>query len=77
MTTPIIEILCKLGRILSELTGLWLIVLCRKAMDKIVEILIEKETISGDEFRAILSEYTQIPEENLAAVRRSQELQLA
>ncbi|GAQ84699.1 FtsH extracellular protease family [Klebsormidium nitens] len=49
----------------------------RKAMDKIVEILIEKETISGDEFRAILSEYTQIPEENLAAVRRSQELQLA
>jgi cell division protease FtsH len=50
---------------------------CRKAIDKIVEILVEKETISGDEFRSILSQYTEIPEVNLAAVRRSQELQLA
>jgi cell division protease FtsH len=49
----------------------------RKAIDKIVEILVEKETISGDEFRSILSQYTEIPEVNLAAVRRSQELQLA
>jgi len=36
----------------------------REAMDEIVDTLIEKETISGDEFRAILSKYTQIPEEN-------------
>eukprot|EP00897_Mesotaenium_endlicherianum_P004476 jgi/Mesen1/4056/ME000213S03079 len=36
----------------------------RTAIDKIVEILLEKETLTGDEFRAILSEYTEIPEEN-------------
>merc|ERR1711903_132751 len=32
-----------------------------------VEILCEKETMSGDEFRAILGEYVTIPEENIAA----------
>lgn len=31
----------------------------RDAIDKIVDVLLEKETLSGDEFRAILSEYTQ------------------
>ncbi|MCZ9336004.1 hypothetical protein O9Y75_28725, partial [Klebsiella pneumoniae] len=31
----------------------------RVAMDKIVEVLLEKETLSGDEFRAILSEFTE------------------
>ena len=36
----------------------------RVAMDKIVEVLLEKETLSGDEFRAILSEFTEIPVEN-------------
>jgi len=36
----------------------------RVAMDKIVEVLLEKETLSGDEFRAILSEFTEIPIEN-------------
>ncbi|KAI4331105.1 hypothetical protein MLD38_029328 [Melastoma candidum] len=36
----------------------------REAMDKIVEVLLEKETMSGDEFRAILSEFTEIPVEN-------------
>ncbi|XP_024390721.1 ATP-dependent zinc metalloprotease FTSH 2, chloroplastic [Physcomitrium patens] len=36
----------------------------RTAMDKIVEVLLEKETLSGAEFRAILSEYTEIPAEN-------------
>ncbi|KAK9065274.1 hypothetical protein SSX86_016657 [Deinandra increscens subsp. villosa] len=36
----------------------------REAMDKIVEVLIEKETIGGDEFRAILSEFVEIPVEN-------------
>ncbi|KAL2496745.1 ATP-dependent zinc metalloprotease FTSH 8 [Forsythia ovata] len=36
----------------------------RAAMDKIVEVLLEKETMSGDEFRAILSEFVEIPTEN-------------
>ncbi|KAK6141251.1 hypothetical protein DH2020_025006 [Rehmannia glutinosa] len=36
----------------------------REAMDKIVEVLLEKETITGDEFRAILSEFVEIPAEN-------------
>ncbi|KAK1412352.1 hypothetical protein QVD17_33535 [Tagetes erecta] len=36
----------------------------REAIDKLVEVLIEKETMSGDEFRAILSEFVEIPEEN-------------
>ncbi len=34
----------------------------REAMDKLVEVIIEKETIDGDEFRQILSGYTSIPE---------------
>ena len=34
----------------------------REAIDKIVELLQEKETIDGAEFRAILSEYTTLPE---------------
>ncbi len=33
----------------------------REAMDTLVEILIEKETIDGDEFCEILSQYTSIP----------------
>lgn len=36
----------------------------RAAMDKIVEVLLEKETLTGAEFRDILSEYTEIPAEN-------------
>ncbi|KAK4769833.1 hypothetical protein SAY87_030365 [Trapa incisa] len=36
----------------------------REAIDKIVEVLLEKETMSGDEFRAILSEFVEIPVEN-------------
>ncbi|CAN1199868.1 ATP-dependent zinc metalloprotease FTSH 2, chloroplastic [Linum perenne] len=36
----------------------------REAIDKIVEVLLEKETMSGDEFRAILSEFIEIPVEN-------------
>lgn len=36
----------------------------REAMDAIVEVLIEKETISGDEFRSMLSQYVTIPEVN-------------
>ena len=34
----------------------------RNAMDKLVEILIEKETMDGEEFCKILSEFTIIPE---------------
>ena len=34
----------------------------REAMDKIVDLLIEKETLDGDEFVSILSKYTKIPE---------------
>ncbi|XP_002974515.2 ATP-dependent zinc metalloprotease FTSH 2, chloroplastic [Selaginella moellendorffii] len=33
----------------------------RAAIDKIVEVLLEKETMAGDEFRALLSEFTDIP----------------
>ncbi|KAH7577074.1 hypothetical protein ACOSP7_002179 [Xanthoceras sorbifolium] len=36
----------------------------REAIDKIVEVLLEKETMTGDEFRAILSEFVEIPKEN-------------
>ncbi|CAO2814578.1 unnamed protein product [Amaranthus hypochondriacus] len=36
----------------------------REAIDKIVDVLIEKETMSGDEFRALLSEFVEIPPEN-------------
>ena len=42
----------------------------REAMDKIVEVLVEKETISGEEFRAMLSEFTEIPKENLVAAQQ-------
>ena len=34
----------------------------REAMDKIVDLLIEKETLDGEEFISILSEFTNIPE---------------
>jgi cell division protease FtsH len=30
-------------------------------MDRLVDVLIEKETLDGDEFRAIVSEFAQIP----------------
>ena len=33
----------------------------REAMDKIVDLLIEKETLDGEEFLSILSKYTSIP----------------
>lgn len=44
----------------------------REAIDKIVEVLMEKETISGDEFRTMLSQYTTIPEENLKVRMRAE-----
>lgn len=44
----------------------------RTAIDKIVEVLLEKETLSGDEFRAILSEFTEIPSSNLSKDNQSE-----
>jgi cell division protease FtsH len=41
----------------------------REAIDKVVEALLEKETLTGDEFRAMLGKYATIPEENLKAAR--------
>ncbi|MFM7085639.1 MAG: ATP-dependent zinc metalloprotease FtsH [Cyanobium sp.] len=34
----------------------------RECMDLLVEMLIEKETLDGDEFRAVVAEFAQIPE---------------
>ena len=33
----------------------------REAIDKLVEVLLEKETLTGDEFRTILSEFVDAP----------------
>jgi len=44
----------------------------RVAIDRITEVLCEKETLTGDEFRALLSEYTTIPQ-----VRRTSPIPLA
>ena len=38
----------------------------RTLMDRLVDILAEQETIDGDEFRKIVSEYTPLPEQPLA-----------
>jgi cell division protease FtsH len=50
-------------------------------MDAIVEVLLEKETMSGDEFRDILARYASIPPDHLELVARQKqpdaELQLA
>lgn len=32
----------------------------REAMDRIVEVLLEKESMTGDEFRALLAQYAQV-----------------
>eukprot|EP01023_Acetabularia_acetabulum_P046376 TRINITY_DN477_c0_g1_i7.p2 TRINITY_DN477_c0_g1~~TRINITY_DN477_c0_g1_i7.p2 ORF type:complete len:231 (-),score=66.03 TRINITY_DN477_c0_g1_i7:210-902(-) len=39
----------------------------REAIDKIVEELLEIETMDGDRFRELIGKYTTIPEENIAA----------
>jgi cell division protease FtsH len=46
---------------------------CREAIDRITEELLEKETLSGDDMRTILAQYTTIPEENLKAAREQEE----
>ena len=44
----------------------------RAAIDAAVEALNETETLTGEEFRTILSRYTTIPAENLAAAKKAQ-----
>lgn len=46
----------------------------RDAIDNLVEVLLEKETLTGDEFRAILSEFTQIPSINIINNKSVREL---
>ncbi|MBW4694301.1 MAG: ATP-dependent zinc metalloprotease FtsH2 [Lyngbya sp. HA4199-MV5] len=41
----------------------------RTVIDRLVDLLIERETIDGDEFRQIVSEYTNIPEKEAYAAR--------
>ncbi|MGB7250489.1 MAG: ATP-dependent zinc metalloprotease FtsH [Phormidesmis sp.] len=40
----------------------------RPLIDRLVDTLIEKETIDGEEFRGIVSEYTQLPQKEIAKV---------
>ena len=40
----------------------------REAMDRLVELLIEKETMDGDEFKAVLAEFTAVPEKDRTVV---------
>ncbi|MBO3457233.1 ATP-dependent zinc metalloprotease FtsH [Aetokthonos hydrillicola CCALA 1050] len=39
----------------------------RALVDRLVDLLVEQETIEGDEFRKIVAEYTQLPEKQLVA----------
>ena len=34
----------------------------RELIDRLVDLLIERETIDGEEFRQIVAEYTEVPE---------------
>ena len=54
-------------------TPLPCIAIPREAIDRIVEDLLEKETLTGDEMRDILAQYTTIPEENLKAAQALEE----
>ena len=38
----------------------------RALVDRLVDLLIEQETIEGEQFRQIVAEYTQLPEKELA-----------
>jgi len=40
----------------------------REAIDLIVEVILEKETINGDDFRTLLSNFTMIPDENIQTI---------
>jgi cell division protease FtsH len=41
----------------------------RELCDRLVDILLEVETMDGDEFRKIVSEYTEVPEKQLEALK--------
>ena len=41
----------------------------RAVIDRLVDLLIEKESIDGDEFRRIVSEYTTVPEKEQMAIQ--------
>ena len=38
----------------------------RPLMDRLVDLLLEQETMDGEQFRKIVSDYTKIPEEKLS-----------
>ena len=40
----------------------------REAMDRLVEILIEKETMDGGEFATIVAEFTLVPDKDRTVV---------
>ena len=40
----------------------------REAIDRLVELLIEKETMDGDEFKAVVAEFTTVPEKDRTVV---------
>ncbi len=40
----------------------------RAVIDRLVDLLIERETIEGEEFRQIVAEYRQLPEKQLASI---------
>lgn len=43
----------------------------REAIDAIVELLMQKETLTGDEFRQLLSAYTTIPDQNMPSIEQA------
>eukprot|EP01026_Neomeris_dumetosa_P029135 TRINITY_DN2361_c0_g1_i1.p2 TRINITY_DN2361_c0_g1~~TRINITY_DN2361_c0_g1_i1.p2 ORF type:complete len:136 (-),score=32.51 TRINITY_DN2361_c0_g1_i1:155-562(-) len=49
----------------------------REAIDKIVDELVEVETMDGDRFRELLGSFTTIPEENIQAALATKSGQLA
>ncbi|EAZ36358.1 hypothetical protein OsJ_20685 [Oryza sativa Japonica Group] len=49
----------------------------RAAIDQLVDVLMEKETLGGDEFRAILSEHVDIGKERRETAARTQQLATA
>jgi cell division protease FtsH len=42
-------------------TALQMVYENRAAIDRVVDLLVENETLDGDEFRRIISEYTSVP----------------
>ena len=40
----------------------------REARDRLVELLIEKETLDGGEFAAVVAEFTQVPDKDRTVV---------